>query len=163
MNLLGSFDRFVAICDDAGIIISLLLLTNSPYNSNIIVVDKDDGTKRFVVDYRELNKDAILDTYPLPSIDEMLEQSFGCRYFSQLDLASWYWAIPITEADCYKTTFIPRGKFQFCIMPFGLCNSQATFQRCMENVVAECKKRGAMGLDAYIDNVIISTIICRTL
>ena len=92
----------------------------SPYSSNIILVDKDDGTKRFVVDYRELNKDTIPDTYPLPSVDEMLEQSFGCRFFSQLDLASGYWAIPITEADRCKTAFsIPRGKFQFRRMPFG--------------------------------------------
>ena len=105
----------------------------SPYNSNIILVDKDDGTKRIVVDYRELNKDTILDTYPLPSIDEMLEQSFGCRFFSQLDLASGYWAIPITEADHCKTAFnIPRGKFRFSRMPFGLRNAQAIFQICME-------------------------------
>ena len=84
----------------------------SPYNSNIILVDKDDGTKRFVVDYRELNKDTIPDTYPLPIINEMLEHSFGWRFYSQLDLASGYWAIPITEADRCKTAFsISRGKF----------------------------------------------------
>ena len=89
----------------------------------------------------------------------MLEQSFGCRFFSQLDLASGYWAIPITEADRCKTAFsIPRGKFQFRRMPFGLRNAQATFQRCMDNAIAECKKRGATGLDAYVDNVIISTV-----
>ena len=112
----------------------------SPYNSNIILVDKDDGTKRFVVDYRELNKDTIPDTYPLPSVDEILEQSFGCRCFSQLDLASGYWAIPITEADRCKTAFsIPRGKFRFRRMPFGLCNAQATFQRCMES--GQCGSR----------------------
>ena len=118
----------------------------SPYNSNIILVDKHDGTKRFIVDYRELNKDTIPDTYPLPSVDEMLEQSFGCRFFSQLNLASGYWAIPITEADRCKIVFsIPRGKFQFCRMPFGLRNAQVTFQRCMDNVVAECKKTGGQG------------------
>ena len=140
----------------------------SPYNSNIILVDKDDGTKRFVVDYRELNKDTIPDTYPLPSVDEMLEQSFGCRFFSELDLASGYWAIPIMEANRCKTAFsVPRGKFQFRRMPFGLRNAHATFQRCMDHVVTECKKRGATGLDAYVDNVIISTVSfaehCNTL
>ena len=72
---------------------------------------------------------------------------------------SGYWTIPITEADRCKTAFsIPRGKFQFRRMPFGLRNAQATFQRCMDNMVAECKKRGASGLDAYVDNVIISTV-----
>ena len=91
----------------------------------------------------------------------MLEQSFGCRFFSQLDLASGYWAIPITEADRYKTAFsIPRGKFRFRRMPFGLRNAQATFQRCME--CGQCgsrmqKKRGDR-TGAYVDNVIISTV-----
>ena len=100
----------------------------SPYNSNIILVDKDDGIKQFVVDYREQNKDTILDTYPLSIVDGMLEQSFGCRFFSQLDLASGYWAVPITEADRCKTAFsIPREKFQFRRMPFGLRNAKATF------------------------------------
>ena len=76
----------------------------------------------------------------------------------QLDLLSGYWAVPIAEQDCCKTAFsVPRGKFQFKRMPFGLKNAQATFQRCMDQIVEECKSKGAVGLDAYVDNIIIST------
>ena len=101
----------------------------SPYNRNIILVDKDDGTKRFVVDYRELNKDTIPDTYPLPIVDEMLEQSFGWRFFSQLDLASGYWAIPITEADRCKTAFsIPEENFGSAECPLGYAMPKLPFR-----------------------------------
>jgi hypothetical protein len=62
--------------------------SSSPYNSNVILVDKKDGSKRFVVDYREVNKNSISDTYPLPSVQELLDRCFGCNFFSQLDLAS---------------------------------------------------------------------------
>jgi hypothetical protein len=133
--------------------------SSSPYNSNVILVDKKDGSKRFVVDYREVNKNSISDTYPLPSVQELLDRCFGCNFFSQLDLASGYWTIPIYEEDRCKTAFsVPRGKFEFCRMPFGLKNAQATFQRCMDNIVEICKSRGAIGLDAYVDNLIIFTV-----
>ena len=131
----------------------------SSYNSNILLVNKKDNTKRFVVDFREVNKASVGDKYPLPSVEELLDQFYGCNYFTQLDLASGYWGIPIEDQDRCKTAFsVPRGKFQFRRMPFGLKNAQATFQRYMDDVVEKCKKRGAHGLDAYVDNLIIYTI-----
>ena len=111
---------------------------------------------RFVIDLRSINLNTIQDTYPLPCVQELIDQTFGCNFFSQLDLASGYWAIPIATSDRAKTAFsVPRGKFQFKRMPFGLKNAQATFQRCMDQIIEACKEKGASGLDAYVDNILI--------
>ena len=65
-------------------------------------------------------------------------------------------SLPIEEQDRQKTAFsVPRGKHQFLRMPFGLKNAQATFQRNMDMLIEECKKRGAKGVDVYVDNCII--------
>ena len=107
--------------------------SSSPYSSNIVLVNKKDGAKRFCVDYRTLNNSTVKDTYPLPKVDDLLEQTRGAKYFSQLDLAAGYWGIPIDPKDSKKTAFAShRGKFEFVRMPFGLCNAQATFQRIMD-------------------------------
>jgi hypothetical protein len=130
----------------------------SPFNSNPLLVSKSDQTKRFVIDFRLLNKNTTQDTYPLPSVDEMIEQTLGCSFFTQLDLASGYWAVPIATNHRHKTAFsVPRGKFQFKRMPFGLKNAQATFQRYMDSMVQEMKQQGAKGVDAYVDNIILSS------
>ena len=131
--------------------------STSPCNSNPLLVDKKDSSKRFVIDFRSLNKTTCRDDYPLPNVDEMISKAFGCSLFTQMDLASGYWGIVIEEPDRPKTAFsVQRGKFQFVRMPFGLKNAQSTFQRNMDFVVEECKKRGAVGLDAYnVDNIIV--------
>ena len=130
--------------------------SSSPFNSNPLLVSKEDNSKRFVVDFRLVNRNTVQDTYPLPTVEELVDEAFGCTFFSQLDLASGYWTVPISESHRHKTAFsIPRGKYQFKRMPFGLKNAQATFQRCMDKIVEECKEKGAVGLDAYVDNLIV--------
>ena len=131
--------------------------SSSPFNSNPLLVSKEDNSKRFVVDFRLVNQNTVQDTYPLPTVEELVDEAFGCTFFSQLDLASGYWTVPISESHRHKTAFsIPRGKYQFNKrMPFGLKNAQATFQRCMDKIVEECKEKGAVGLDAYVDNLIV--------
>ena len=132
--------------------------SSSPYNSNPLLVDKNDGSKRFVVDFRTLNKNTTQDSYPLPNIDDMLDGFKGCKYFSQVDLASGYWGIPISEKDRQKTAFcVPGGKYEFCRMPFGLVNSQATFQRNMDDVVRLLHQNGFKGVGAYVDNIVVFT------
>ena len=129
--------------------------SSSPFNSNPLLVSKEDNSKRFVVDFRLVNRNTVQDTYPLPTVEELVDEAFGCTFFSQLDLASGYWTVPISESHRHRTAFsIPRGKYQFKRMPFGLKNAQATFQRCMDKIVEECKEKGAVGLDAYVDNLI---------
>ena len=132
--------------------------SESQYNSNVLLTGKKDGTKRFVVDFRKLNKTTIPDKYPIPNADDIIENCLGCNFFSQLDLASGYWCVPIAENDKEKTAFtIPRGKFEFERMPFGLINSQSTFQRMIDNICKEVKNDGFKGVDAYVDNIFVSS------
>ena len=97
---------------------------------------KKDGGTRFCVDYRKLNLATVKDAYPLPRIDDTLDMLAGKRWFSALDLASGYWQVPLSpEARC-KTAFATHsGLFQFRVMPFGLCNAPATFERLMDRVL----------------------------
>ena len=114
----------------------------SPYNSNIILADKKDGSKRFVIYYRSLNKTTMKDAYPLPNIDELIESCRGAKYFTQLDLAAAFWCIPIEENDKRKTAFsTPRGRYQCERMPYGLKNSSPTLQRKMDKLVANVKEK----------------------
>ena len=130
--------------------------SNSPYNSNILLVNKDDGTKRFVLDFKNLNKNTKPDTYPLPRVEDIIEKVKGCKYFTQLDLASGYWAIPLREEDREKTAFsAPNGKYECKRMPFGLINAGATFQRNMDNMKKELKKRGVNNMEPYQDNLFL--------
>ena len=130
--------------------------SNSPYNSNPILDTKKDGSKRFVVDFRSLNKSTTQDTYPLPNVDDLLEKCRGGKFFTQLDLAAGYWGVAIHPDDRKKTAFsVPRGKFEFLRMPFGLKNAQSTFQRLMDSIVHNLRRKGHKGIDAYVDNIII--------
>ena len=84
----------------------------------------------------EVCVDEMLDAYPLPRIDDTLDMLAGKRWFSTLDLASGYWQVSLSpEARC-KTAFATHsGLFQFRVMPFGLCNAPATFERLMDRVL----------------------------
>ena len=130
--------------------------SKSPYNSNPILVTKQDKSKRFVIDFRNLNKNTIQDSYPLPDVNDMIDACLNCNYFTQLDLASGYWCLEVHEDDKEKTSFsVPNGKYEFNRMPFGLKNSQATFQRNMDKMILDLKKRLIEGVGAFSDNVFI--------
>ena len=130
--------------------------SSSPFSSNPVMVTKKDGCLRFCVDFRTLNGNTIKDTYPLPNVEDMLDQFWGCSYFTQLDLASGYWGIPMHPDDAEKTAFVaPKGKFEFVVMPYGLVNAQATFQRSMDKLVKQLRDNGNDDVDAYVDNIII--------
>ena len=102
--------------------------SKSPWASSIVLVKKKDGTQRFCVDYRRLNDVTIKDAYPLPRVDESLDQLAGNKWFSCLDMNSGYWQVDVDEPDREKTAFTSRkGLFEFKVMPFGLCNAPATF------------------------------------
>lgn len=104
--------------------------STSPWASGVVLVQKKDGTKRFCIDYRRLNDVTVKDAYPLPRIDESLDQLAGSKWFSCLDLSAGYWQVEVAPEDKQKTAFVTRrGLFEFNAMPFGLCNAPATFER----------------------------------
>jgi transposase InsO family protein len=107
--------------------------SQSEWASNVVIVKKKDGSLRFCVDYRQLNEGTIKDSYPLPRIDDCLDCLGGATWYSTMDLRSGYHQVVMDERDKHKTTFVTRrGAYAFNVMPFGLCNAPATFQRLMD-------------------------------
>ena len=108
----------------------------SPWVSPAVLVKKKDGTLRFCVDYRQLNAVTHKDTFPLPRIDDLLDQMQGKKVFSTLDAKQGYWQIKVQEESKEKTNFVTfEGLYEFRVMPFGLCNAPSTFQRLMQRIL----------------------------
>ena len=115
----------------------VIVPSSSPWSSPVVLVKKKDGSLRFCIDYCGHNSVTKLDKFPLPRIDDLLDQMGRSHFFTTFDLASGYWQIRVDEESREKTAFITQqGLFEFRVMPFGLTNVPAVFQRLMQRVLS---------------------------
>ena len=131
--------------------------SNSPWASPVVLVKKRDGTNRFCVDYRALNAVMKTDSFPLPRIEDLLDQLSESKYFSTLDLASGFWQIRMDPSAQEKTAFVThQGLYEFRVMPFGLTNAPTVFQRLMQQVMAPLKSTSRPDfVSVYLDDILI--------
>ena len=128
--------------------------SSSPWASPIVLVTKKDGSTRFCVDYRALNNVTLKDAYPLPRIDDSLDALNGGKYFCTMDLMSGFWQIEMEPEDQCKTAFSTSlGLYEFKVMPFGLVNAPASFERLMETVLRGLQWEECL---VYMDDIIVA-------
>ncbi|CAF3847361.1 unnamed protein product [Rotaria sp. Silwood1] len=127
--------------------------STSPWSSPIVLVKKKDKTMRFCIDYRRLNAITIKDAFPLPRIDEIFDQLSDATYYTKFDFKSGYFQVPLSKEDRPKTAFSTRDNhYQFTVLPQGITNGPATFQRIINHILGPTRWKYAL---AYIDDIII--------
>ena len=128
---------------------------SGPWAAPVVIVNRPDRDPRFCVDYRGLNQQTVKDSYPLPRVDESLDFLARGKYLSTLDLTRGYWQVAVAEESRPKTAFVTHcGLFQFRVLPFGLCNAPATFQRLMNTVLAGLIYKTCA---VYLDDIVIAS------
>lgn len=130
--------------------------SDSAFTSPVtLAFKKEDGRRtRLCIDFRKLNSLIVPECYPFPTINDVIDKVSNCKYFTVIDINSAFWSIPLKSSDREKTTFITKfGKFMFKVLPFGLKNAPAIFQRTLSNIIRR------KGLDDfcinYIDDILI--------
>ena len=128
----------------------------SPFASPVtLAFKKSDGARsRFCIDFRLLNKLAVPESFPFPLIEDMIEKTADCSFFTVVDINSAFWAIPIVAGDREKLAFVTHeGHYQFNVLPFGYRNSPAIFMRILSGIL---KKRNLTGFAMnFMDDILV--------
>ena len=139
-------------CDDM-ILKGVVEPSSSPWLSPVVLVKKKDGKVRFCIDFRIVNTKTIMDAYPMPRIDELIDVLGGSKWFTTLDAKDAYWTIEMDPMDKAKTAFSDGYRLlQFTRMPFGLISAPSTFMRAINKVLSPVLGRFAI---AYLDDVVV--------
>ena len=128
--------------------------SRSPWSFPVVMIPKKDGTKRFCVDYRKLNKITDQDPFPLPRIDDILDRLRDSKIFSALDLKSGYWQVRLDEGSIPKTAFSTHNAhYEWLRLPFGLRNAPAEFSRIMVQVLGDLTF-----VEIYLDDITVHSV-----
>jgi len=138
---------------DENLRIGFIRPSTSAHGAPILFVKKKDGSLRLCVDYRSLNKISKKDRYPLPLISDLLDALGKARIYTKIDLRHAYHLVRIADGDEPKTTFRTRyGSFEWLVMPFGLSNAPAAFQRFMNDTFSDMVD---VSVIVYLDDILI--------
>lgn len=125
--------------------------SNSAWSSPCLLISKSDGSDRFCTDFRRVNSVTKPDCYPLPRVEDCVDNVGGAKYVTKLDLLKGYWQVPLTPRAREISAFVTPDTFlQYTVMPFGMRNAPATFQRLMNKVLM-----GLSGCAAYLDDIVV--------
>ncbi|XP_070548324.1 uncharacterized protein [Ptychodera flava] len=124
--------------------------SQSNWSSPCVMVPKPDGSVRFCTDYRKVNAVTKTDSYPIPRVDDCIDKIGKAKYVTKIDLLKGYWGVPLTDRAREISAFVtPTGLYEYNVMPFGMKNAPATFQRMVDKTI-----RGLDSSDSYIDDII---------
>ena len=135
--------------EDMGVITKVTQPT--PWVNSLVIVEKPSGDLRLCLDPRDLNKAILRPHYPLRTLEDVLPQLSGSKYFTKLDARTGYWTLKLAEDSSYLTTFnTPYGRYRFLRLPFGLKSSQDEFQRKIDE-----SYEGLEGMVALVDDILV--------